>query len=78
MLPLAISLKNMLAGELSPGHAVCHLDARANHARDELSMPEGDVSALTDYLELQLSQTPLELMAQACLERPVMPATSVL
>ena len=54
----------------------CHLDTAANHAREELSRPEGDVAALTDYLEQQLSRTPLELVAQACLERKVMPATA--
>ena len=54
----------------------CHLDAAANHAREELNRPEGDVSALTDYLEHQLSRTPLELVAQTCLERKVRPATT--
>jgi len=54
----------------------CHLDTAANHAREELNRPGGDVSALTDYLEQQLSRTPLELVAQACLERKVMPATA--
>jgi predicted nucleotidyltransferase len=54
----------------------CHLDAAANQAREELKRPEGDVSALTDYLEHQLSRTPLELVAQACLERKIMPATA--
>jgi predicted nucleotidyltransferase len=54
----------------------CHLDTAASHARAELNRPEGDVSALTDYLEHQLSRTPLELMAQACLERKVRPATA--
>jgi len=54
----------------------CHLDIAAKHAREELNRPEGDVSALTDYLEHQLSRTPLELVAQACLERKVMPATA--
>jgi predicted nucleotidyltransferase len=33
----------------------CHLDTAANHAREELNRPEGDVSALTDYIEHQLS-----------------------
>src|SRR5207248_2098378 len=45
----------------------CHLDSAADHARQALKAPERDVSALTDYIEGQLSLTPLEVIAKACL-----------
>jgi hypothetical protein len=54
----------------------CNLDAAAHQAREELKRPERDVSTLADYLEHQLSRTPLELVAQACLERNVTPVTA--
>jgi hypothetical protein len=54
----------------------CHLDPAANRAREKLKKPERDVSALTDYLEHQLSRTPLEVVAQACLEPSVLPGTA--
>jgi hypothetical protein len=53
----------------------CHLDPAAAHARSLLE-PKGDVSALADYLEKQLSRAPLEILAQACIERKIAQETA--
>lgn len=54
----------------------CHLDASASAAIEALRKPDKDVSALIDYMEIQLSRTPLEVLAQACLELRVSPETA--
>ena len=46
----------------------CHLDDSAALAREALKEPARDVSRLTEYMERQLSLTPLDLVAKACLE----------
>lgn len=46
----------------------CHLDEAAESARAALQPPDRDLSVLTEYMERQLSLTPLELVAKACLE----------
>jgi len=43
----------------------CHLDPDAAEARNALTAPQNDVSKLLEYLENQLSQVPLELLARA-------------
>ena len=43
----------------------CHLDPEAAEARDALAAPQNDASKLLTYLESQLTQVPLELLAQA-------------
>ena len=54
----------------------CHLDASAAQAREVLKRPAPDVSALTEYMERQLSLTPLGLVAKACLELDIQPDTA--
>jgi hypothetical protein len=54
----------------------CHLDPAADHARNALTGPAKDVSALTAYMEQQLLLTPLELVAKACLEHGARPETA--
>ncbi|HLN03724.1 MAG TPA: nucleotidyltransferase domain-containing protein [Bryobacteraceae bacterium] len=54
----------------------CHLDAAADPARQALKVTEPDVSPLTAYIEHQLSFTPLEVVAKACLEQSIKPATA--
>lgn len=53
----------------------CDLDPTAEEARRALSV-EKDVLPLTDYIERQLSLTPLDLVAKACLEPGVEPDTA--
>jgi predicted nucleotidyltransferase len=53
----------------------CHLDAAAGDARQALTAKK-DVSPLTTYMESQLSLTPLDLVAKACLEQKVTPTTA--
>ena len=43
----------------------CHLDPEAAEARDALATPQNDASKLLRYLENQLGQIPLEMLAQA-------------
>ena len=54
----------------------CHLDPAADRAREALRAPAKDVSALTEYMEQELSLTPLDLVAKACLELGVRPETA--
>ena len=54
----------------------CHLDDAAAQAREALKGPTEDVSALTEYMESQLSVTPLDLVAKACLELNIKPETA--
>lgn len=54
----------------------CHLDASADLAREALKTAGGDVSLLTAYLEQQLSLSPLEIVAKACVERKIEPKTA--
>ena len=54
----------------------CHLDPEARDAREAIGKPDGNISSLTDYLERRIQQPPLELVAQACLERAVTNTTS--
>jgi hypothetical protein len=44
----------------------CHLDPAAEEARQRLQSPARDLSPLTEYMEQQLSLTPLEILAKAC------------
>jgi predicted nucleotidyltransferase len=46
----------------------CHLDKAAHRAREAVTGSERDVSVLTEYIEGQLTMTPLDLVAKACLE----------
>lgn len=46
----------------------CHLDSDAGSARDALKSGAGDISLLTAYLDRQLAQPPLEVIAKACVE----------
>ena len=48
----------------------CHLDTAAEDARQALTAKK-DVSPLTAYMERQLSLTPLDLVAKACLEQSI-------
>jgi hypothetical protein len=52
----------------------CHLDAEAGAARAALRSL--DLSPLTAYLESQLSHSPLEIVAKACLTLRISEATS--
>ncbi len=54
----------------------CHLDPAAESAREALKTAPKDVSALTAYMEDQLSLTPLDLVAKACLQQNVKPETA--
>jgi hypothetical protein len=54
----------------------CHLDASAEDARSALKDTK-DVSVLTQYLERQLSLTPLEIAAKACLDLSIRSETAV-
>jgi predicted nucleotidyltransferase len=47
----------------------CHLDPNANDARKSLTGQLKDISPLIEYLENRLTQTPLEHLAEACLEQ---------
>jgi hypothetical protein len=44
----------------------CHLDPAAEGVRRRLQGPARDLSLLTEYIEEQLSFTPLEIVAKAC------------
>lgn len=55
----------------------CNLDPAAEWAKEVLKVPGKDVSALTEYMEQQLSLTPLELVAKACIEQSVRPETAL-
>jgi hypothetical protein len=46
----------------------CHLDPAADRAKQALRSPGKDISALTEYMERRLFLTPLEVVAQACLQ----------
>ena len=46
----------------------CQFDASADKARAALAKPNPDVAELTKYMERQLSLTPLDCLAKACLE----------
>ena len=50
----------------------CHLDPEAAAAREALRGPEYDATKLLAYMENELSQTPLELLARA-VQRPAIP-----
>jgi hypothetical protein len=50
----------------------CHLDPEAAGARAALRGPEYDATKLLAYMENELSQTPLELLARA-VQRPAIP-----
>jgi hypothetical protein len=54
----------------------CHLDPAADQAKQLLKAPGKDISALTEYMERQLLLTPLELVAQACLQRGIKSETA--
>lgn len=49
----------------------CHLDPAAEDARRRLQAPARDLSSLTEYIEQQLSLTPLDIVAKACLLQAV-------
>jgi hypothetical protein len=53
----------------------CHLDPAADQAKQALKAPGKDASALTEYMERQLFLTPLELVAQTCLQRGIQSQT---
>jgi hypothetical protein len=55
---------------------LCHLDEAAADAREALTSPNREISGLTSYLDNQLSKTPLELVAQACLDRSIKSETA--
>ena len=44
----------------------CHLDPAAEDAQRRLQGPSRELSSLTEYIEEQLSFTPLEIVAKAC------------
>lgn len=54
----------------------CHLDPAADQGRQALSTPRRDLSPLTEYMEQQLFLTPLEVVAQACLQQSIRPETA--
>lgn len=54
----------------------CHLDPEAAAAREALRGPEYDATKLLQYMENQLEQTPLELLAQAAQRSAIPPATA--
>jgi len=53
----------------------CQLDPEAAEARDYLAGPHHDVSRLLAYMEAQLRQAPLELLARAALRPEVQEST---
>ncbi len=53
----------------------CHLDDAAEEARKALKDAK-DVSVLTDYIGQQLTLTPLEIIAKACLDLRIRPDTA--
>jgi len=54
----------------------CHLDPAAAGAREALAAPKPDMTKLLTYLESELAQTPLELLARASLELTSQRATA--
>jgi predicted nucleotidyltransferase len=53
----------------------CHLDLAAADAREALRAPEHDMTKLLAYMERELAQTPLELLARAA-SRPAIESTT--
>ena len=54
----------------------CHLDPAADHAKQALMAPGKDLSPLTEYMAQQLLLTPLQLVAQACLQQSIQADTA--
>jgi predicted nucleotidyltransferase len=54
----------------------CHLDPAADRAKQALRSPGKDISALTEYMEARFLLTPLEIVAQACLQPSIKSETA--
>ena len=54
----------------------CHLDPAADHAKQALMAAGKDLSPLTEYMAQQLLLTPLQLVAQACLQHSIQADTA--